>query len=145
MGVLSEVSMRLQNTEDLFPVIAVHREVDRETRGWDRLPPTAHHVILAESADDGLTIPLEPTPSIHRFLNALTVMALQANCAITYLGNNIFLPTAFFQDLLQDHILDITDPNAPTGLSLLLTPTYSVVPENAQQRAMRVQVLFAMG
>ena len=70
---------------------------------------------------------------------------LQADCALTYLGNNIFLLTAFFQDLLQGHTLVIPDPEVPTGMYLLLTPPSSEGPANMQQRAMRVQVLLATG
>ena len=49
--------------------------------------------ILAESAANGLTIPLAPPLSIHRFLNARNATAQQADFALTYLGNNIFLQT----------------------------------------------------
>ena len=102
----------------------------------DRPPPTSQQVILAASAADGLVILSAPLLSIHRFLNARNVTALQSDCALTYLGNNIFLPTAFYRALLQGHILAIPDPGAPTGLSLLLTPPYSAVPVNVQYRAM---------
>ena len=71
--------------------------------------------------------------------------ALQADCSLTYAGNNIYLPTSFYQDMLQGHILAIPDPDVPTGLSPLLTPLYSAGPSNAQQRAMRIQVLLSMG
>ena len=39
----------------------------------------------------------------------------------------------------------IPDPYALMGLSPLLTPPYSAGPTNAQQRAMRIQVLLSMG
>ena len=55
------------------------------------------------------------------------------------------LPTSFFQALLQGHILDIPDPDAPTGILPLLTPPSSAGPANPQQRAMIFQVLLSMG
>ena len=94
-GVLSEVATRLQNEKSPHPVVPEQREADRETRGWDRLPPTSQRLILAASAANGLTILLAPPPSIHRFLNARNTTALQADCTLTYLGNNIFLLTTF--------------------------------------------------
>ena len=60
-------------------------------------------------------------------------------------GNNLYLTTSFCQALLQGHILSIPDPDAPTGLSPLLTPSSSAGPANSQQRAMRIQVLLSMG
>ena len=84
-------------------------------------------------------------PTIHRFLNTRNATALQADCSLTYVGNNIYLPTSFFQALLQGHILAIPYQDAPTGLSPLLTPPSSTGPENAQQRAIRIQVLLSTG
>ena len=69
---------------------------------------------------------------------------LQPDCALTYLGNNIFILTAFHQALLQGHNLAIPDPNLPTGLSPLITPLSSTDLENDQYQSMRVQVLLAM-
>ena len=65
MGVLSEVEKSLHNAEAFRPAVTVKHEADRETRGWDRLSPTSHQVILAASTSDGLTIPSAPPPSIH--------------------------------------------------------------------------------
>ena len=61
---------------------------------------------------------------------------LPSDCSLTYAGNNIYLPTSFCQALLQGHILAIPDPDAPTVLLPLLTPTYSSGPANAQQQEM---------
>ena len=143
--VLTNVATRLNTSKALRPVVAAQREMEKETKGWDRLPPTAQRVILAASATTGTSIPTSPPPTIHRFLNARNVTALQANCSLTYAGNNIYLPTFFCQPLLQRHILAIPDPDAPTGISPLLTPPSSAGPENYQQRAMRIQVLLSMG
>ena len=90
--------------------------MEKETKGWDRLPPTAHCVILAASATTGTSIPTSPPPTIYRFLNARNATALQADCSLTYAGNNIYLPTSFCQALLQGHILAIPDPDVPTHL-----------------------------
>ena len=128
---LSEVATHLQNAEALHPAVAAQCKADRETRSWVRLPSTAQQLILTSSVADGLTIPLAPPPSIHRFLNAQNVTALQDGCALTYSGNNIFLPTALCQALLQGYILVIPNPNASTGLSPLLIPPYSLGPANA--------------
>ena len=138
------VATRLHTAEALRPVVAAQRETDKETKGWDCLPTTAQRVILAASATTGTSILKSPPPTIHRFLNTRNATALQADCSLTYAGNNLYLPTSFCQALLQGHILAIPDPDAPTVLLPLLTPPYSAGPANAQQRAMRIQVLLSM-
>ena len=125
------MATRLHTVESLRPVVAAQREAEKETKWWDRLPPTSQCFILVTSATTGTSIPNSLPPTIHRFLNARNVTALQANCSLIYAGNNIYLPTYFFQALLQGHILAIPDPDAPTGLSSLLTPPSSAVPANA--------------
>ena len=79
------------------------------------------------------------------FLNARNATAFQADCALTYVCNNLYLPNYFFQSLLQVNILEIPDPDTPAELSLLLTPSSSAGPANAQKRVMRIQVLLSMG
>ena len=133
MGFLSEVATRLQVAEYLRPAVAVHHKADRETRDWDCLSPTSQRVILAASVADRITIPLVPPLSIHCFLNTRNATELQADCTLTYSGNNLLLPTDFCQACLHGHILVFLDTYAPSGLSLLLTPTSSEVQENAQQ------------
>ena len=135
----------MHTVEELRPVVATQREAEKETKGWDRLEPTAQLVILAESAITGTSIMTSSPPTIHRFLNARNATALQANCYLTYTGNKIYLPTFFCQALLQGNILSIPDPDMPTGLSPLLTPPSSTGPANAKQQAMRTQVLMSMG
>ena len=143
--VLTDVATRLHTAEALRPVVAAQCEMDKETKGWDHLPPTSQRFILAVSATIGTSIPTLPPPTIHRFLNARNLTALQADFSLTYAGNNIYLPTSFCQALLQGHILAIPDSDAPTGLLPLLTPPSSAGTANAQQRAMRIQVLLSMG
>ena len=121
-GVLTDVATRLHTAEAILPVVAAQREAGKDTMGWDRLPPTAHRVILMASPTTGSSILTSPPPTIHRFLNARNATALQADFSLTYAGNNIYLPTSFCQSLLQGHILSIPDPDAPTVLSPLLTP-----------------------
>ena len=139
--VLTDVTTRLHTAKALCPVIAAQRETDKETKGCDRLALTAQRVILAASATTGTSIPKSPPPTIHRFLNATNATSLQADCSLTYAGNNLYLPSSFCQALLQGHILAIPDPDAPTGLLPLLTPPSSTGAANAQQREMRIQVL----
>ena len=134
----------MHTAEALCPVVSGQSEVEKETKGWDSLPPTAQCAILAASATTGTSIPTSRPHIIHRFLNARNATALQADFSLTYAGNNIYLPTYFCQALLQGHILSIPDPDAPTGLSNLLTPPSSVGPANAQQRSTRIQVLLSM-
>ena len=93
--VLADVATRLHTAEALRPVVAAQRKMDKETKGWDRLPPTAQRVILAASATTGTSIPKSPPPTIHRFLNARNTTALQADFSLTYAGNNLYLPTSF--------------------------------------------------
>ena len=112
-GILAVVATRLHTAEALRPVVAAQRDTDKETKGWDRLPPTAQSIILTASATTGTSIPKSPPPTIHRFLNARNATALQADCSLTYAGNNLYLPTSFCQALLQGHILAIPDPDAP--------------------------------
>ena len=57
-----------------------------------------------------------------------TRRGFQSNCALTYSGKNILLPTDFYKTLLQVHILAITDPDAPADMYWLLTPPSSVGP-----------------
>ena len=144
IDVLTDVATRLHTSEALRPVVAAQQDTDKKTKGWDRLPPTAQRVILAASATTGNSIPKSPPPTIHRFLNTSNVTTLQPDYSLTYAGNNLYLPTPFCRALLQGHILAISDTDAPTGLSPLLTPPSSAGPENAQQRAMRIQVLLSM-
>ena len=106
--------MRIQNAEALRLIIAAQRKAVRETRGWERLLPTAKYVILAESAANGLTITSALTPQIQRFLNAHNATVLQEDCALTYAGHNTHLTKSFCQDLLQGHILAIPDTDDPT-------------------------------
>ena len=124
------MATRLHTAEALGPVVSAQREAEKETKGCDRLPPTAQRVIQAANATNGTSIPTSPPPTIHRFLNAINVVALQFDCSLTYAGNNIYPLTSFCQALLQGHILAIPDPDAPTGLSPLLTPPSSAVPVN---------------
>ena len=139
------MATRLHTAEALRPVAAAQCEAEKETKGWDRLTPTAQRVILAASTTTRTSIPTLTPPTIHRFLNARNATALQADCSLTYAGNNIYIPTSFCQALLQGHILAIPDPDAPTGLSPIFTPTSSAGPANAQQCAMHIQVLLSMG
>ena len=142
--VLTDIATRLHAAEALRPIFVVQRETEKETKWWDRLPPTAQRVILAASATTGTSIQTLPPPTIHRFLNAMNATSLQANWYLTYAGNNIYLPTSLCQALFQGHILAIPDPDAPTVLSPLLTPPYSTVHANAQQRAMQIQFLLSV-
>ena len=144
-GILINVATRLQTVEALCPVISAQHVAENDTKGWDRLPPTAQRVILTTSTTNGTSISTSPPPTIHRFLNAINVMALQADCSLTYAGNNLYLPISFCQALLQGHILAIPDPDATTGLSPFLTPPSSEGPANAQQWATRIQVLLLIG
>ena len=68
--VLTDVATRLHTSKALRPVVVAQREMDKETKEWDRLPPIAQRVILAASATTGTSIPTSLPPIIHRFLNA---------------------------------------------------------------------------
>ena len=144
-GFLTNMATRFHTVEALRPVVAAQREAENETKGWDSLPPMTQRVILAASAATGTSILTSPPPTIHRFLNARNATALQADFSLTYAGNNIYLPTSFWQALLQGHILAILEPDTPTGLSHILIPPSSAGPANAQHRAMQIQVLLSMG
>ena len=139
------MATRLHTAEALLPVVAGQREAEKYTKGWDRLPPTAQRIIIAASATTGTSIPTLPPPTIHCFLHISNAMALQADFSLTYTGNNIYLPTSFFQAFLQGHILSIPDPDTPMGLSPLLTPPSSTGPANTHQKSMLIQVLLFMG
>ena len=131
-GVLANMVTRLQTAEALLPVVADQNKAEKKTKGWYRLPPTSQCVILAAIATKGTSIPNLPPSTLHRFLNARSATTLQANCALTYSGNNLYLPTSFCQALLQRNILAIPDPDSPTVLSPLPIPPYSSGPANAQ-------------
>ena len=82
---------------------------------------------------------------LHCFLNARNETSLKSDCYLTYTGHNIYLPTSFFQALIQGHFLAIPDTDTPTGLLPILAPPSYAGPVNAHQREMRVQVLLSMG
>ena len=75
-GILTNVATRLHTAEAICPIVAAQREVEKKTKGWYRLPPTAQRVILAVSATTGTSIPTLTPPIIHRFLNGRNVTAL---------------------------------------------------------------------
>ena len=79
IGVLTNVVTKLHTAEVLLPIVAVQRVAEKETKGWDRLPPTDQRVILAVSTTTGTSIPTFPPPTIHRFRNARNATALQVN------------------------------------------------------------------
>ena len=79
-SVLTDVATRLHTIEAIRSVVAAQREAEEDTKGWDRLPPTAKRVILAASATSGTSILTSPPPTIHCFLNARNAMALQGDC-----------------------------------------------------------------
>ena len=139
--VFSNIETRLHTTEALRPVITAQHEAGKETKGRECLPPTAQRVIIT----NGTSIPTSLPPTLHDLLNARNATSLQAYYALTYAGNNIYLPTSVCQSLLQGHILEIPDLDASTILLPLLTTTYSTVPANTQQRAIRIQVLLSIG
>ena len=89
------MATRLHTAEALRPVVADQQEAEKETKGWDRLPPTSQCVILTARATTGTSIPTLPPPAIHRFINVINMTALQADFSLTYAGNNIYLPTSF--------------------------------------------------
>ena len=75
--VLTDVATHMHTAEALRPVVADQREMEKETKGRDRLLPTAQRVILAASATTGTSIPTLPPSTIYRFLNASNATALQ--------------------------------------------------------------------
>ena len=87
-GVLTDVTTQMHTAKALRTVVAAHREMDKETKGWYHLPPTAQYVILAASATAGTSILISPLPTIHRFVNARNMTALQADFLLTYSRNN---------------------------------------------------------
>ena len=78
-GVFTNVSTRLQIAEALHPVAAAHRKAEKQTKGWDRLAPTAQCVILAASATNVTSILTSPPPTLHRFIKVRNATALQAD------------------------------------------------------------------
>ena len=71
------------------------REMDKETKGWDRLTPTSQRIILATSPTSRTSIPTSPPPIFHRFINTRNATDIQADFRLTYAGNNIYLLTSF--------------------------------------------------
>ena len=95
MGFLTDVTTMLQTAEALHPIVAAQRKAKKDTKGWDRLPPTPQRVILAASATNGTSIPTSPLPTFHCFLTAKNTMTFQEDCDMTYSWNNLYLPTSF--------------------------------------------------
>ena len=81
--ILTDVTTRFHTVEALRPIFVAWREVEKKSKGWDRLPSTAHCVILRASSTNRISIPTSPPPIIHHFLNARNTTALQANCSLT--------------------------------------------------------------
>ena len=79
---------------------------------------------------DSTTISSAPHPSIHHFLNARDTTALQKYFSLTYLVNNLYLITSFFQALIKGNILAVPDPYDPTALLHLLTSPELMVLSN---------------
>ena len=52
-GVLTDVATQLHTAEALRPVVSSQSEAEKDTKGWDRLPPEALRVILAASTTTG--------------------------------------------------------------------------------------------
>ena len=77
MGVLSNVTTRIQKSEFLRPVDVEQRKAGRETKGYDLLPTTAQYVFLAASALDVLNVPLTLPQLIHCFLNTRNATLIQ--------------------------------------------------------------------
>ena len=78
------VAAQIQNSEALRPAVAMQRKLDRKMQGWDCLLLTAKCAILAESAAENFTIPLELPPYIYHFLNRHNKTMLQTYCDLTY-------------------------------------------------------------
>ena len=72
-GILTNVTTRLHTAEALHPVVSTQREAEKETKGWDPLPPTSQRAILAASATTRTSVPTSPPPTIHLFLNSRNV------------------------------------------------------------------------
>ena len=102
-------------------------------------------VTVVSILSEGVNIPSYPPPYIHIFLKVYKVTSLKSDYSLTYVGPNLYLPTSLCQDILHGHILEVTDPDSPNGISPLLTPLESYGSGNAQKRVIRVQVLIAMG
>ena len=145
MGFLANIVTRLHTAEAFCPVVSAQREAEKEIKWWDRLSSTAKCVILAASATNETSILTLPPPTIHHFLNTRNVTALQADFYLIYSGKKHYFPTSFCQALLQGHILSIPSPDAPTGISPLLTPPSYAGPADDHQRAMRIQFILSMG
>ena len=92
-----DVATRWQTAEALRPIFPAHHKAEKETKVWYRLASTAQLFILVASATNGTSITTSPPPNLYRFLNSRNVTALQADFSLTYTGNNIYLPTSFFQ------------------------------------------------
>ena len=75
------------------PIVAAQHKEEREKRGWYHLTLKSQRVILSESADVGLTILSVPLSYIYWFLNLHNVTAIQSDCALTYIEDNIYLLT----------------------------------------------------
>ena len=110
-----------------------------------RLLSTAQRIIPVASASDRVNIPNTPPPAIHRFLYKRNPPALQADFFLTYAGHNLYPQDLLYQALLEGHILPIPYPDAPTGISPLISPLESYGLENAHKCAIWIQVLLEMG
>ena len=77
--VLTDVTTRPHTPEAFRPFVAAHSEMNKETKGCDRLPPNTQRVILVASATTGTSIPTSLPTTILCFLNKRNVTVLQTN------------------------------------------------------------------
>ena len=76
IGILNDVTTRLQTAEALRLVVSSQIEAEKDTKGWDRLPLTAQRFILAASITNGTSIPASPSTTLYRFLNVRNATSL---------------------------------------------------------------------
>ena len=90
-GFLSDINMWPKTKEALLPVIAAQGIVDWETNVWDRLPSTAHWVILTAITLDAVNTPKTTPPTIYRFLYGRNTTELPQLCILKPLPYNLIL------------------------------------------------------
>ena len=84
-------------------------------------------VILMASIYYEVTIPPKRSQYTHCCINIGDYTAIKECFFLTYTEENLYLLRLLYQDILQGHIIEISDPDTPIVMLTLITPPVSFI------------------